>query len=146
MCVFMCGGRARCPRRTEFALMKTLPSPLMPRSLCPEVEQLSPRCLPPAGHARPPARMASCLALRMALLLLCGVLAPAVLTGKAAPCHRPPKAKKHLKAGISLRPARQSHSPGWGMTIWGDSGKGSSGTQAGSYALEASGSRSSQRL
>ncbi|XP_025144938.3 protein SNORC [Bubalus bubalis] len=78
----MCGGRARCPRRTEFALMKTLPSPLMPRSLCPEVEQLSPRCLPPAGHARPPARMASCLALRMALLLLCGVLAPAVLTAE----------------------------------------------------------------
>ena len=37
VCVFMCGGRARCPRRTEFALMKTLPSPLMPRSLRPEV-------------------------------------------------------------------------------------------------------------
>nr|XP_014333486.1 PREDICTED: uncharacterized protein C2orf82 homolog [Bos mutus] len=62
--------------------MKTLPSPLMPRSLCPEVEQLSLRCLPPAGHARPPARMASCLALRMVLLLLCGVLAPAVLTAE----------------------------------------------------------------
>lgn len=78
--------------------MKTLPSPLMPRSLCPEVEQLSPRCLPPAGHACPPARMASCLALRMVLLLLCGVLAPAVLTGKGAPSHRPPEAKKRLKA------------------------------------------------
>ena len=80
----------------------------------------------------------------MALLLLCGVLAPAVLTGKGAPCHRPPEAKKRLEAGISLRPAGQSHSPG-GVTIWGDSRKGSPGTQAGTDASEASGSRSSQR-
>ncbi|XP_032211093.1 protein SNORC [Mustela nigripes] len=78
----MCGGRARCPRRTEFALMKTLPSPLIPPSRRCEVKELSPRCVPLSGRAPSQARMAFCLVLRMALLLLSGVLAPAVLTAE----------------------------------------------------------------
>ncbi|KAB0391134.1 hypothetical protein E2I00_008543, partial [Balaenoptera physalus] len=43
------------------------------------VKQLSPRCTPLAGRARSRAGMAFRLALRVALLLLSGVLAPAVL-------------------------------------------------------------------
>ncbi|KAF5919356.1 hypothetical protein HPG69_010756 [Diceros bicornis minor] len=63
--------------------MKTLPSPLIPLSRCLQVYQLSPRCILLAclPHSLR-ARMALCLALRMALLLLSGVLAPAVLTAE----------------------------------------------------------------
>ncbi|XP_024419451.1 protein SNORC [Desmodus rotundus] len=77
----MPGGRARCPRRTEFALMKTLPA----------LWYLSPAALELTGlvlgasrslATRTRARMAFSLALRMALLLLSGVLAPAVLTAE----------------------------------------------------------------
>ncbi|XP_040494871.1 protein SNORC [Ursus americanus] len=46
------------------------------------VNQLSPRCIQLSSHAPSQARMAFCLALRMALLLLSGVLAPAVLTAE----------------------------------------------------------------
>uniref|UniRef100_A0A7N5KRZ8 Secondary ossification center associated regulator of chondrocyte maturation n=1 Tax=Ailuropoda melanoleuca TaxID=9646 RepID=A0A7N5KRZ8_AILME len=46
------------------------------------VNQLSPRCILLSSHTPSQARMAFCLALRMALLLLSGVLAPAVLTAE----------------------------------------------------------------
>lgn len=63
--------------------------------------------------------MALCLALRMALLLLSGVLAPAVLTGKGAPglCyHQPPKAKKYLRPE-SLMPTGKAIHRRWGGSL-----------------------------
>ncbi|XP_026973992.1 protein SNORC [Sagmatias obliquidens] len=85
----------------------------MPLSLCPEVNQLNPPCIPLAGRTHSRARMALCLALRMALLLLSGVLAPAVLTaeGPQEPVPTPWNEPAELPSGEgpveSTSPARE---------------------------------------